>query len=108
MSGIFFDEQAIKVIQSFQPYLGPKGSGCVMALEGLLDLLTSEQAEKAINAFRFLKSPDKFQMLDIQNRVSANNPFTLFLILILLILADQPGFAGSESVVGEGIGEDLL
>ncbi len=89
MAGALFDERAFQVIQSFRPYLGPLGNGYVAALESLLELLSSEPAKKTLDALRFFGLGEEFKMLADESNPDLN-PFTLFLILILLVLADLP------------------
>ncbi|MDH7578638.1 MAG: hypothetical protein QHH75_12690 [Bacillota bacterium] len=90
MASAFYDERAFQVIQSFRPYLGPLGSGYVSALESLLELISSEPAQKTRHVFRLFGFGEEFQMLADKSSPDVN-PFTLFLILILLVLADLPG-----------------
>lgn len=81
------DQEALQVLKSFRPYLGPQGNKMADVLDGLLDLLFSE--------------PVQNYFITLQNTIGINipwflaeeggrksNPFTLFLILILLILSD--------------------
>ncbi|NPV28836.1 MAG: hypothetical protein HPY58_04105 [Firmicutes bacterium] len=99
MASTAIDERAFQVIQSFRPYLGPRGNGCVACLESLLELLASEPAQKTLDAFGFFGLEKEFKMLAAEKEASTN-PFALFLILILLLLADLPG--GGEAVAEAG------
>ncbi|HAA89755.1 MAG: Uncharacterized protein XD63_1393 [Thermoanaerobacterales bacterium 50_218] len=87
MGQAFIDENVFQVLQSFRPFFGPRGSNCVMVLEHLRELMASEQAEKAFQALQILSSGNNYTMLEDQNELNTN-PYVLFLILILLLLAD--------------------
>ncbi len=87
MEQAFIDENVFQVLQSFRPFFGPRGSNCVMVLEHLRELLASEQAEKAFQAFQSLSSGDNYKMLVDQQKLDTN-PYALFLILVLLLLVN--------------------
>lgn len=84
--GKLISSEAVGVLQSFRPYLGVNGSSYVTVLENLLEVISGEPAQKMIGAFRLFGSDEVFQTMEV--REERANPFSLFLILILLMLAD--------------------
>lgn len=91
VAGISYDESALLVFQSLRPYLGPRGNGCLIALESLLELLHSEPAKKTLDSLKILGPGEGFKeltMFDEPHKVS--RPTTLFLLQALLFLADVP------------------
>ncbi|MFY9139467.1 MAG: hypothetical protein WBJ83_04675 [Thermacetogeniaceae bacterium] len=91
MAVVMYDENAIQVLNSFRPYLGHKGNLLLDTLNGLLDLLSSESVQEFISLMHNSQhsSSDQHtrQLFEGQEKREAN-PFTLFLILILLLLSD--------------------
>ena len=91
MAVVMYDENAIQVLNSFRPYLGHKGNLLLDTLYGLLDLLSSESVQEFISLMNNSQhsSSDQHtrQLFEGQEKREAN-PFTLFLILILLLLSD--------------------
>ena len=91
MAVVMYDENAIQVLNSFRPYLGHKGNLLLDTLNGLLDLLSSESVQEFISLMNNSQhsSSDQHtrQLIEGQEKREAN-PFTLFLILILLLLSD--------------------
>jgi hypothetical protein len=87
------DDHSFQVLKSFQPFLGERGNGYVTVLESLQELLSSEPAQKTLQSFRIFGIDPKFNSMEVVAE-SAANPFNLFLILILLLVADLPGGAG--------------
>lgn len=99
MAGLLFDEQAFQVIKSFRPYLGPRGNELAVVLESLSDLLQSEPAQGFWEALLKVV-PVENQELFRDGKQQKTNPFTLFLILILLLLSDFSNISkqGSEQI----------
>jgi len=92
VAGFSYDETALQVIQGLRPYLGPRGNGCLTALENLLELLLSEPARKTLDALQILGPGESFNTLTIPGEpVQRPSPITLFLLQALLFLADAPG-----------------
>ena len=91
---ILINDHAFQVLKSFRPFLGNRGNEFVTALESMQELLMSEPAQKTAQSFRFFGFGDKFKSLEVVSEAEPN-PFNLFLILILLLLADLPGTIGS-------------
>lgn len=87
------DDHAFQVLKSFRPFLGNRGNEFVTALESLQELLISEPAQKTAQSFRLFGFGDKFKSLEVVGEAEPN-PFNLFLILILLLLADLPDGIG--------------
>ncbi|MDD2555645.1 MAG: hypothetical protein PHX16_05540 [Syntrophaceticus sp.] len=95
------DQNALQILNSFRPYLGPQGNKISDLLDGLLDLLFSEPVQNY-----FITMQDSiginipgFLLEEEERKV---NPFTLFLILILLILSDFGNMPGTEMAVRLG------
>lgn len=109
MAGFSYDESALQVIQSLRPYLGPRGNGCLIALENLLELLQSEPARKTLDALQILGPGEGFKALAMpqEPKKSSCNPVSLFMLQALLFLADAPGIektlAGTEVELEPGI-----
>ena len=87
MAVVMYDENAIQVLNSFRPYLGHKGNLILDTLNGFLDLLSSEAVQEFISLQHNASNQDARQLFEGQEKREAN-PFTLFLILILLLLSD--------------------
>lgn len=98
MPDTLIDDHAFQVVKSFRPYLGDLGNGFITALESLQELLLSEPAQKTAQSFRLFGLGDKFKSLEVVSETEPN-PFNLFLILILLVLADLPGIADPQAKV---------
>jgi hypothetical protein len=81
------DDNAFQVLKSFRPYLGERGNGIMSILENLQELIASEPAQKTLNTFRAMGIGEWFSSQEVKSEAEAN-PFNLFLILILLLLAD--------------------
>jgi hypothetical protein len=90
------DDHSFQVLKSFRPFLGDRGNGYVTTLESLQELLTSEPAQKTLQSFRLFGIAPKFKSMEVVGEAVAN-PFNLFLILILLLLADLPGGVGPHA-----------
>ncbi len=104
MAGISYDESALQVFQSLRPYLGPRGNGCLIALESLLELLHSEPARKTQDALQILGPGENFKALALPSEPKkVFSPSSLFLLQALLFLADAPGL---DMLVGPEPEED--
>lgn len=99
MEADLFDPHVLNVIKSFRPFMGVKGSNCVLTLENLLELLSCEQAKNTIAALKMLSSGKDVQALDQQTADINSNPYSLFLILILLLLSGGSSNDGDGSLV---------
>ncbi len=102
MPDALLDDHAIQVLKSFRPYLGERGNGFLTTLESLQELLTSEPAQKTVNSFRMFGFGERFTSLEVKSEAEPN-PFNLFLILVLLVLADIP--SGFDPPGGAGLHE---
>lgn len=102
VAGVSFDENALLVFQSLRPYLGPRGNGCLIALESLLELLHSEPARKTLDSLRILGLGEGFSALTlVDESQKLSRPSKLFLAQILLFLADLPVLDGLYGVEPE-------
>jgi hypothetical protein len=90
VAGDLIDQNAFGVLQSFRPFLGTRGNSYLMGLEGIMEILKGEHVQKVLDVFNFQGRGEEFQTMEAQ-WASGVSPFTLFLILILLLLADSPG-----------------
>ncbi|MGI9953354.1 hypothetical protein V3F56_13410 [Moorellaceae bacterium AZ2] len=87
----------LALIRSLKPYLGPRGLQCTELAETILELLDTEQAQKAQSAFLALREEKpQFSALKLlqgtgndpgRGPCQGKDPFILFLILILLLLS---------------------
>jgi len=105
MAVVLYDEDAVQVLKSFRPYLGPQGEKMTDLLDEFLDLLSSEPAQNFFITLQDSLNGHSRRFFDGGDKRKAN-PFTLFLILILLLLSD---FAGSpddkKTILSSGGGE---
>ncbi len=103
MAGFSYDESALQVMQSLRPYLGPRGNGCLIALESLLELLQSEPARKTLDALQILGPGEGFRTLLVPQEPQKRScrPVSLFLLQALLFLADAPTDEGTLEAEGE-------
>ncbi|HHV34776.1 MAG TPA: hypothetical protein GXX59_04260 [Syntrophomonadaceae bacterium] len=91
VAGVSYDENMLLLFQSLRPYLGPRGNGCLIALESLLELLHSEPAKKTLDSIRILGPGEGFKALTLPDiSQKASDPKMLFLLQALLFLADAP------------------
>ena len=78
VAGVSYDENMLLLFQSLRPYLGPRGNGCLIALESLLELLHSEPAKKTLDSIRILGPGEGFKALtlpDISQKHPTQNAF---------------------------------
>lgn len=101
------DDQSFQALKSFRPFLGDRGNNFLSTLENLQELLTSEPAKKTFESLRFFGIGEKFKTQEMVGEV-APNPFNLFLILILLILADIPGLIGKPKAAYAQTAEPVI
>lgn len=94
MAAVFYDEEAVQVLRSFRPYLGPQGNKIMDVLDGFLTLLSSEDAHNFFNTLQDSVNGHERRFFNSGEKQKAN-PFTLFLILILLLLSDLSGIDSS-------------
>jgi hypothetical protein len=99
MVDVLYDERAVQVLNSFRPYLGEKGNMIMDILDGLLDLLSSEPAQKFFSLQQSSGDRNARQFGEDKKKRGAN-PFTLFLILILLLLSDFNRVPGQKNNPG--------
>jgi len=87
MAVVMYDENALQVLNSFRPYLGRRGNLILDTLNGIIDLLSNESVQEFISLQRNASDQEARQLFEGQEKREVN-PFTLFLILILLLLSD--------------------
>lgn len=104
MPDTLINEHAFQVLTSFRPFLGERGSNIMTAMESLQELLASEPGKKTVESFRSFGLGEKFTTLEVVSETEPN-PFNLFLILVLLVLADLPDLtcAGDPGVEAETV-----
>lgn len=90
MAVILYDEDALQVLKSFRPYLGLRGNKMADLFAGFADLLSSESAQSLLLTLRNSFSGKIRRLFDGEEK-KKTNPFTLFLILVLLVLSDFSG-----------------
>jgi len=89
------DENTYRVLDSFRPFLGPRGNGIVEVLTCLNEMLKSEHGQKMRDYLRSFTVGEEFKTLEVQSSDAGSaSPFSLFLTLALLKLADAPVFEG--------------
>ena len=89
------DPQVLNLLNAFKPFLGQRGRQMVEVTETVGELVASETAQKALHGFRSLTAPAQV-LLPVAQELTAN-PFTIFLILVLLLLADTAPAKGPGS-----------
>jgi len=52
MAVVLYDEDAVQVLKSFRPYLGPQGKKIADLLDEFLDLLSSEPAQNFLLLYK--------------------------------------------------------
>lgn len=78
--------ELVQVMQSLKPFLGQRGGAVTNALGGIVDLLSTDNARQARQNFtQMLAGKGPVSMSQSENRY---NPYTVFLVLVLLLLAD--------------------
>lgn len=89
------DENTYRVLDSFRPFLGPRGNGIVEILTCLNEMLKSEHGQKMRDCLRSFTVGEEFKTLEVQSSdAGSTSPFSLFLALALLKLADASVFEG--------------
>ncbi|MEW8958928.1 hypothetical protein MHOCP_01940 [Moorella humiferrea] len=102
MADYIIDPNFLTVVQSLKPYMSERARQCTEVAETLLDVLTSEQVRQVKTKLESLRQDYKLtlQMVkegkkgDKKGDMQDRDPFTLFLILLLLLLATD-AFPGS-------------
>lgn len=87
-----FNQDFINLLQSLKPFLGPTAKSATEMTLHITNLITSPPGQLALQAFSSLTPQADAQVmpLDAQtNSLVGTNPFSLFLVLILLIFASQ-------------------
>ncbi len=91
--------EMINLLKSTSPFVGETGKTLIQVIINLNDLMSSETASKTIHAFSALRSPQipvtKAELEDSKS-LEKSNPYALFLILILLILATEGIYAATR------------
>lgn len=83
--------EMINLMKSAAPFVGKKGKAMIQLAAHINDLMASNAAKETIRVFSTLNPPQAMtvsQDTDLQS-LEDSNPFGLFLILILLILATE-------------------
>jgi hypothetical protein len=91
------DDRTFQALKSFRPFLGNRGNDFLTTLESLQELIISEPAQKTFQSLRLFGIGEKFDTMEVVSEAEPN-AFNLFLILILLILADIPWPGGQHAV----------
>jgi len=82
-------QEMINLLKSAIPFVGETGKTMIQLAAHLNDLISSDAARKTISVFSTLNQPKALAVsgeADVQSLEDAN-PFSLFLILILLLMA---------------------
>ncbi|MDK2820483.1 MAG: hypothetical protein PWP31_448 [Clostridia bacterium] len=88
------DPNFMAVVQSLKPYMSKRILNATEIAETLIDMLETDQAKQIQEKMKSLiiEAQGMNQTMVMQDKKleaeSGSNPFTLFLILILLILSD--------------------
>ncbi|HHW06396.1 MAG TPA: hypothetical protein GXX34_02485 [Clostridia bacterium] len=97
-----FRQEILNLLDSAVPFLNPRGQRIVQTTQSLVELIQSPAGTKALQSLTSLSAP--IGTLDQGHSMyqSYQNPFSLFLVLYLLILATdhqhchRPSAAGPE------------
>lgn len=97
MAWPLLDDNTYRVLDSFRPFLGPRGNGIVEVLTCLNEMLKSEHGQKMRDYLLSFAVGEGFRTLEVESSdARSSNPFSLFLALALLKLADASVFEGSR------------
>ncbi|HHY60350.1 MAG TPA: hypothetical protein GX504_07010 [Clostridia bacterium] len=97
-----FRQEILNLLDSAIPFLNPKGQRIVQTTQSLVELLQSPAATRAAASLHSLSAPTGTLEESSGKRHTHYNPFSLFLVLYLLILAtdhqhcDRPPAQGYE------------
>lgn len=101
-------QEMINLLKSATPFVGDTGKAMIQLATYLNDLLSSDAARKTAHVFSTLNPPQTLAVsgeADVQSLEDAN-PFGLFLILILLIMAT--GSIKSKQIAQQKLKENTL
>ncbi|MGB9792702.1 MAG: hypothetical protein ACPLTR_09035 [Thermacetogeniaceae bacterium] len=98
------DDDTYRVLESFRPFLGPRGNGIVEVIGCLNEMLKSEHGQRMRDCLRSFAFSGDFQSLEVkgQDALGGAKPFSLFIALMLLKLADAPLF--EKGLSGRSLG----
>lgn len=78
--------EMMQLVQNLKPFLGPRGVTVTAALESVTNMLSTDNAVQARQNFsQMIVGKEAFNMAQAQTR---QNPYIVFLVLVLLLLAD--------------------
>jgi hypothetical protein len=84
-----FKPEVLNLIDSAKPFLSPSGQEVIQSTQSLVHLLSSEAGITAIQSLRSLVAGGSTQETDVTGTTRASNPYSLFLVFYLLILASE-------------------
>ncbi len=99
MNWPLIDEDTYRVLESFRPFLGARGNGIVEVIGCINEMLKSEHGQRMRDCLRAFAFSGDFQSLEVKggDAFGSAKPFSLFIALMLLKLADAPIFEGKAS-----------
>jgi len=86
-----FKPEVLNLIDSAKPFLSPSGQEVIQSTQSLVHLLSSEAGITAIQSLRSLVAGGSTQETDVTGTTRASNPYSLFLVFYLLVLASEDG-----------------
>ncbi len=110
MMPVTVDPNVIPLLQGVKPYLGSKGQNLADSVLSFLRLISSQAGQETLKVFSTSMNPEIGTQAD--GAWSLNYAFTLFLILLLLVLSSNvfvpcPAEDGELPAGGEPIGSPV-
>jgi hypothetical protein len=104
-----FKPEVLNLIESAKPFLSPSGQEIVQSTQSLVQLLSSEAGITALQSLRALVAGGSTQEAEVTGKTRASNPYSLFLVFYLLVLASEesakllsgPGNRGHNDYTGQ-------
>ncbi|NLL18779.1 MAG: hypothetical protein GX262_07105 [Clostridia bacterium] len=88
--------EILKLLDSSIPFLGPSGQQIVRSTQTLAELIQSPVGVKALNTLTLLTAPQPAADAADSTAVKGYNPYSLFLVFYLLILATDHSHPGQS------------
>lgn len=96
-----FRQEVLNLLNSTLPFLNPQAQKIIGSTQHLAELIQSPVGVRALSSLNDLKSKNSFRGTGNKGKTttSAYNPYSLFLVFYLLILASDPQSLDSENLI---------